>query len=281
MPSVAYEGQDARMNWGGKILGATVGAMAGGPVGAALGALIGHQFDAAAAAPLSDPKPDPAAVNRLFFPAIFRVMGHVARANGAITESQIVAARMTMQALRRAAEQTRAAMEYFNAGKRPDFALRGELQPLYAALMFHPELAQFFVEIQVQTALAGNALGSAARLRLQQAGELLGLTRADVDYLERAMRARAQAYGAYGGANGARSGARREDELAAAYEQLGVAAGASDEEVTKAYRRQMSKHHPDKLAASGLPEAMLEKAKERTQQIRAAYELIRERRGMV
>ncbi|MFT3907378.1 MAG: co-chaperone DjlA [Steroidobacteraceae bacterium] len=269
------------MNWGGKILGATVGAMAGGPVGAALGALIGHQFDAAAAAPLSDPKPDPAAVNRLFFPAIFRVMGHVARAGGAITESQIVAARMTMQALRLDAEQTRAAMEYFNAGKQPGYSLRGELQPLYAALMFHPELAQFFVEIQVQTALAGNALGGGARLRLQQAGELLGLTRADVDYLERAMRARAQAYGAHGGAGGGRNGGvRREDELAAAYEQLGVAVAASDEEVTKAYRRQMSKHHPDKLAASGLPEAMLEKAKERTQQIRAAYELIRERRGM-
>jgi DnaJ like chaperone protein len=54
----------------------------------------------------------------------------------------------------------------------------------------------------------------------------------------------------------------------------------SDEEVVKAYRRQMSRHHPDKLKANGLPQSMLERAKERTQQIQAAYEVIRERRGM-
>ena len=46
--------------------------------------------------------------------------------------------------------------------------------------------------------------------------------------------------------------------------------------VVKAYRRQMSRHHPDKLKANGLPESMLERAKERTQQIQAAYELIRD-----
>ncbi len=42
----------------------------------------------------------------------------------------------------------------------------------------------------------------------------------------------------------------------------------------------MSRHHPDKLKANGLPDSMLERAKERAQQIRAAYELIRDRRGM-
>ena len=42
----------------------------------------------------------------------------------------------------------------------------------------------------------------------------------------------------------------------------------------------MSRHHPDKLKANGLPDSMLERAKERTQQIHGAYELMRERRGM-
>ena len=59
-----------------------------------------------------------------------------------------------------------------------------------------------------------------------------------------------------------------------------LAAGAGDEQVVKAYRRQMSRNHPDKLQANGLPESMLERAKERTQQIQAAYELIRSARGM-
>ena len=36
----------------------------------------------------------------------------------------------------------------------------------------------------------------------------------------------------------------------------------------------------DKLKANGLPDSMLEHAKERTQQIREAYEFLRERRGL-
>ena len=52
------------------------------------------------------------------------------------------------------------------------------------------------------------------------------------------------------------------------------------QDVVKAYRRQLSRHHPDKLKANGLPESMIEHAKQRTQQIIEAYELIRERRGI-
>jgi len=42
----------------------------------------------------------------------------------------------------------------------------------------------------------------------------------------------------------------------------------------------MSRNHPDKLVANGLPESMMEIAKEKTQRIREAYEVIRERRAM-
>ena len=54
----------------------------------------------------------------------------------------------------------------------------------------------------------------------------------------------------------------------------------SNEDIVKAYRRQLSRHHPDKLKANGLPESMIEHAKQRTQQIIEAYELIRDRRGI-
>jgi DnaJ like chaperone protein len=67
-------------------------------------------------------------------------------------------------------------------------------------------------------------------------------------------------------------------QLAAAYQILEVDAQASDEEVAKAYRRQLSKHHPDKLKANGLPDSMLEHAKQRTQQIIEAHELIKSAR---
>jgi DnaJ like chaperone protein len=70
------------------------------------------------------------------------------------------------------------------------------------------------------------------------------------------------------------------DSLSECYAELEVDANISDPELIKAYRRQMSRHHPDKLVANGLPESMAQMAKEKTQRIQEAYESIRAARGM-
>jgi DnaJ like chaperone protein len=59
---------------------------------------------------------------------------------------------------------------------------------------------------------------------------------------------------------------------------LGVSPECSEVELKKAYRRQMNQHHPDKLVAKGLPEEMIDIATEKTQAIKAAYDLIKEQR---
>jgi DnaJ like chaperone protein len=41
----------------------------------------------------------------------------------------------------------------------------------------------------------------------------------------------------------------------------------------------MSQHHPDKLMSQGLPPELMDVAKQKTQDIQAAYELIRKQRG--
>ena len=68
--------------------------------------------------------------------------------------------------------------------------------------------------------------------------------------------------------------------LAEAYQVIGVVASATDAEVKKAYRRLMNQHHPDKLVAKGMPEEMVKLATEKSQEIRAAYDTIRDVRGM-
>jgi DnaJ like chaperone protein len=68
--------------------------------------------------------------------------------------------------------------------------------------------------------------------------------------------------------------------LAEAYEVLGLPASAGPAELSKAYRRQLSRNHPDKLKANGLPESMLAHAQQRTQQIIEAWNVIRENRGI-
>jgi DnaJ like chaperone protein len=92
--------------------------------------------------------------------------------------------------------------------------------------------------------------------------------------MEAALRARQQ------GRSGPRGTQPSEKPLAGCYAELEVGSQVSDQEVTKAYRRQMSRHHPDKLVANGLPESMAQVAKEKTQRIQEAYEVIRAARGM-
>jgi DnaJ like chaperone protein len=111
----------------------------------------------------------------------------------------------------------------------------------------------------------------------------LGISPLEFASLEAMLRMHAGNYGY--GPNGRPSqgpgfGTRPNARLADAYEVLGVAAGASDAEVTKAFRKLMSKNHPDKLVAQGLPESMIAAAHESTQRILEAYELVKTHRGI-
>ena len=72
--------------------------------------------------------------------------------------------------------------------------------------------------------------------------------------------------------------ASAEDQLADAYQALGVDPSCTDKELKRAYRRLMSEHHPDKLIARGVPESMMKVATEKAQEIQAAYELVRKQR---
>ncbi len=260
-------------SWNGKVIGGVLGALFGGPLGAAVGALAGHQYDAHIDA--RGGADSGARVQQLFFPATFRLMGHIAKADGRVSEQEIAAARSLMQALHLNEAQIAQAIEHYNAGKQAGFTLSGALGALHDAIAGHPQLVQFFVELQLQVAIIGNGLEDHPRERLRAAAQYLGMSPAHFARLETMMRWKVRGTGASG--QGAATDAER---LAQAYALLEIERSSSDEQVVKAYRRQMSRHHPDKLQANGLPESMLERAKERTQQIKAAYEYLKAVRGM-
>jgi len=69
------------------------------------------------------------------------------------------------------------------------------------------------------------------------------------------------------------------NSLDQAYAVLGVSSSDNIATIKKAYRKLMNQHHPDKMVAKGLPAEMLKLAQEKTQQISAAYDAIREARG--
>ena len=264
------------MKWTGKITGGLLGALIMGPIGAAIGVLFGHQLDEEEAPPPLPP-PEAAALGRMFFRSTFRVMGALAKSDGRVSESEIAAARALMQEMRLNAAQVQEAIECFGAGKQPQFDLDAELETLREACQGRPAILHMFFEIQVRAALAGNDLQEPVRGLLLRTARALGISTFQFAHLEAVLRMRR---GAAFGARAQPAAAAGAEALASAYRVLGVEAGASDAEVSKAYRRALQRHHPDKLKANGLPESMLGYAQQRTQQIIEAWELIRERRGI-
>jgi len=273
------------MNWTGKLVGALLGYMLSRrPLGVLIGLILGHFYDLQIARGLAGPRVDPAIVRTTFFRTAFSVMGHVAKSDGRVSEQDIAAARRVFRQFNLGEADTRAAMACFTQGKESGFDAFTALAELLRVCRGRGDLLRMFLEIQMRAALMGDGMQGAARATLVRVAQALEIGAIEFAHLETVLRLQgydtAYGYGP-GGAGGTRpSAAPGRDALAEAYEILDVPRTASDAEVKRAYRRLMSQNHPDKLVARGLPEAMLEVAKQKTQAIQAAYERIRESRGM-
>ena len=167
-----------------------------------------------------------------------------------------------MSQMQLSAEQRKAAIKFFEQGKKADFPLRDVLHQFKKECHGRRNLIQMFIEIQIATALADGKVDASEKNILFTIGEILGFSRSDIEHL-------------FNMENAAGASASDRLTLEQAYEILGVNKGSSEAEVKKAYRRLMSQHHPDKLVAKGLPDEMIQLATEKTQEIRKAYDLIK------
>jgi DnaJ like chaperone protein len=211
-------------------------------------------------------------VQQAFFRTTFQVMGHVAKADGHVTEQEIDAARAAMRRFSLGEADVQRAIGYYTEGKAAGFPLEDVLGTFRTATSGREDLRRLFVQIQLEAALQGSGLSARSRAVLGRVCSALGIPAIEFAALEAMLRMRGSATA--GDERGAAA------ELADAYQALGVAPGATDAEVTLAYRRLMSQNHPDKLVANGLPPSMIEAAHERTRRLIAAYELVRKHRGM-
>ncbi len=266
------------MSWWGKLAGGAFGFMLGGPLGALLGAVLGHNLDKGLKGLEQELAPgDQERVQTAFFTATFSVMGHLAKADGRVSQDEIALARMVMQRMDLDADLRKAAIDLFNQGKQPHFPLDDVLEQFRRECRRRSTLIQMFIEIQLQAAYADGRLDTAEEQLLLHICYRLGIP----EFLFRQLQRMVAAQHGFGAGRSGRGRAepRRRPSLEDAYAMLGITPEASDAEVKKAYRRLMSQHHPDKLVAKGLPEEMMKLAAEKTGEIRKAYEQIKEARG--
>lgn len=267
--------------WWGKLLGAFLGYLIAGSAGALFGILIGNFFDRGLAEHFSQPywqfyTESRKHVQQVFFHATFSIMGHLAKADGRVSEAEIKMASALMQKMRLNKAQIKTAQAFFNEGKKSTFSLSDTLLSLRDACHDNPELLKLFIDIQYQGIQTDGLSSNKVRIMnliLKHLGfaPLHNQYHFYEDFSYRRAGPRQQSYR---GSSYQNTTTAPKSTLEHAYAILAVSKSANRQEVKQAYRRLISRNHPDKLIAQGLPEAMIKIANEKTQQIRKAYEQI-------
>ncbi len=258
----------------GLVLGALIG-LTGGPSGMLFGAAIGYYLDKLIRSVAGVEGWTQAKAQTAFFDATFCVMGKIAKADGQVTAEEIQYAEAVMTRMQLTDDLRTRAIECFSQGKETAFDLAQVLEPLRRALVNNASVKQMFIEIQLQAALVDGAFSQAEGRVLTQVCQLLGITQQQFEAVAERMKAE-QSFHKSGG-QGQFEGSGNAG-LKQAYGVLGVDQKCDTKSLKMAYRKLMSQHHPDKLVARGLPDEMMQIAKQKTQEIQAAYDAIKQSR---
>ncbi|HEX4158665.1 MAG TPA: TerB family tellurite resistance protein [Rhizomicrobium sp.] len=233
----------------GKVSGAAAGfVLGGGPIGALAGAFAGHVlFDRGAR---EDEEP-----GVVFTIAIIALSAKMAKADGVVTPDEIEA----FGRIFRVPPSEEANMRRIFNFARQDMAgyeiYAGQIARIFRG---RPAVLEDVLDGLFEIAMADGVLHPAELTFLERVADIFGF-----------------APDAFGRIRASHLGPDHADP----YMVLGVAYGASEEEIKHTYRLLVRENHPDSLMARGVPEEFLRLANEKLAAINNAYaKIMRERR---
>ena len=266
------------VSWLGKILGLVIGFIVAHAPGAIVGVLIGHLFDS-----LTQPKRKPITIkptqahvaqtasdssieNIIYFDTLFSIFGNFAQAAGQSYTPYLNKLHNIMQQMQLDEAQQRTAWEFFKYGQHSQFNLTQALFSYSQHCRNDRSLGQHLLYQLLDMANLKLPLTLDQYTILCSVAHVLNLSTAEFAHL--APKVEQAQSDAKSGATGT--------PLAQSYAMLDLKPTATATEVKWAYRKLMSRYHPDRLMAKDLPEEFIELATRRTQEIKAAYEKINE-----
>ncbi len=263
-----------RMPYWGKVIGTVAGLATGRPWLGLLGLLLGHQFDRGFADRFARMASGQANLGKLpaaFIQPLFQIMGHLAKADGRVSEDEIRAARALMHRLGLGSKEIRQAIGWFDSGKNPTFPLQSTARNLRRNGGRSADSRRLFMHLLMETSLSKGGLHQRERALLWTVCGELGIGRVELAQLEAMLRAQR-------GFRRSPEGNVDAERLASAYATLGLPQSASNDEIKTAYRRMINRSHPDKLSGSNAGAGAIADAEKRTRDIRSAYEMLKARR---
>jgi DnaJ like chaperone protein len=271
----------------GKLVGALIGLLLfRHPFGIVLGGFFGHLWDIGAL------RPQPArGASNSFIQPLFALAGAIAKSDGRVSEQEIAATENLMARMQLSPDQRASAIERFDAGKQPGFAVQLSIADLKSWAGGRRDLAFLLLDLLLDIVYAEGPLAPNKFVLVRKLCWSLGVHERELAALA-AMRGHAYAAPAAGPdadtSAGSRYGSSRYEQASRdaprraagkdPYAVLGIAPEANEREIKRAYRKLISQHHPDKLG--DVPEELKRRAEERAREINAAYERIRDERGI-
>ncbi|MFJ7882332.1 TerB family tellurite resistance protein [Pseudomonas sp. NPDC096917] len=253
------------MLWPGTLIGAGAGYFIASIPGAMLGALLGQTLDRRLQlhswAHLRERLGGRATLRN--DELLFVLLGRLAKSGGRVGERHIEQARQEMRQLDMNAAAQQRAIAAFNRGKSGHDALRGYL----GRLKTQPHAAEGVLRACWRMMVADGRVDPKERELIVLWGRWLGWTPQQVQALGADYEPQKKPLATRGGTY--------QQSLAL----LGVTASSDPEQIKRAYRRLLSRHHPDKVAGTGASAAQVREATEKTRELHHAYALIREQRG--
>ncbi|MDR6713364.1 DnaJ like chaperone protein [Pseudomonas hunanensis] len=195
---------------------------------------------------------------------LFVLLGRLAKSDGRVGEGHIQQARHEMARLGMAEPARLRAIAAFNRGKTG----KQRLGPYLRRIKDQPHAAEGTLRACWRMVWADGKAGRHERDLVLDWGQALGLSRRQAQALSLEYEPRKATV----------EGSAM--TYAAALRVLGVEADTEPDKLKQAYRRLLSRHHPDKLVGSGASEARVREATDKTRELHQAYALIRKRRGV-
>lgn len=259
----------------GKVIGGLLGLLIWGFPGLVIGALVGHAFDRGLGKALRFASPENIArIKQSFFETTFLLSGYLAKADGRVSEAEIEHTEQLIAQMGLDAQKRQQAIDFFRRGAAAEF----KVEPVIAAFIEtcgpQRQLQQTLLLFLISLAHADQELSPPEHAALVRIADLLGLGAVQLEQLLRMAQAQDHFH------DGAGVGVQPGTSLNDAYAALGVDSAIDDKALKRAYRKLMSENHPDKLIARGVPDNMIKLATERSQEIQAAYEMIRKQRRL-
>ena len=236
------------------LIGGIVGGMIGftllGPLGALVGSVMGSRMTSRAKLRRNTNNLDHQVA---FFTALFACLAKIAKADGRVSEEEVSKIESFISNKFNFSDQERSfAINIFQKAKSDRISFDAYAKQLHQLLSSSPNSLLVFYELLFELAMADGVMHENEEKLLKKIPSIFGFDKNVYKDL----------YNKYVG------------KISNAYEILGVTKDMSLDEIKKVYRVKRKEFHPDALISKGLPEELIEKAKEKFIEIQAAFEII-------